>query len=134
MIILNPEELDRYRSELVGFPEAIAALKIVQEWDGDLADAAESIATLNGIEGVEDNAENRWFFIVLLKIRDWTGVCEPANDDFRENYFSAMIPTIAEIMSANFGCSPGIATLIATPFAIYIQKEGMDKFCAMSLF
>jgi hypothetical protein len=62
------------------------------------------------------------------------GGCDPANDDFRENYFSAMLPTIAEIMSVSFACPPGIATLIATPFAIYIQKEGMDKFCKMSSF
>jgi len=133
MTTITSEEIAQYRSELADYPEAVAAFDVIQEWDGDLADAAESIATRNGIEGVEDNADLRWFFAMLVKIRDLTKICEPENQNFRENYLPALIPPIADFMSSSFGCPPGVAGILATPFAIYIKEEGMEKFCQMSL-
>lgn len=133
MTKITPEKIAQYRSELVNNSDALAALDIIDEWDGDLADAAESIATRNGIEGVEDNGEVRWFFEVLLKIRDLTKICEPENDNFRENYLPALVPPIADLISSSFGFPPGLAGILATPFAIYIKDEGMEKFCTMSL-
>lgn len=133
MTTVTQEEVAKFRAELADYPEALAALDIIEEWDGDLADAAESIATRNGIEGVEDNADLRWFFVMLGKIRDLTKICEPENQNFRENYLPALIPPIADIMSSSFGCPPGIAGLLATPFAVYIKEEGIEQFCLMSL-
>jgi hypothetical protein len=133
MITITSEEIAQYRSELADYPEALTALDVIEEWDGDLADAAESIATRNGIEGVEDNAGSRWFSVMLVKIRDLTKICEPENQNFRENYLPALIPPIADLMSSSFGCPPGVAGILATPFAIYIKEEGMEKFCQMSL-
>lgn len=133
MTTITSEEIAQYRSELADYPEALAALDVIQEWDGDLADAAESIATRNGIEGVEDNADLRWFFVMLVKIRDLTKICEPENQNFRENYLPALIPPIADVMSSSFGCPPGVAGLLATPFAVYIKEEGIEQFCQMSL-
>ncbi len=133
MITITQEEIAQYRSELADYPEVLTALDVIEEWDGDLADAAESIATRNGIEGVEDNADLRWFFVMLVKIRDLTKICEPENQNFRENYLPVLIPPIADVMSSSFGCPPGIASLLATPFAVYIKEEGMEKFCQMSL-
>jgi hypothetical protein len=127
-----PKELvAQYRSELALNPDALAALDIIEEWDGDLADAAESIATRNDIEGVEDNAADRWFVVMLVKIRNYTKICEPENQDFRENYLPALIPPIADLMSSSFGCPPGVAGLLATPFAVYIKEKGMEQFCQM---
>lgn len=133
MTIVTPEEIAQYRAELAGDPEALAALDVIDEWDGDLADAAESIATRNGVEGVEDNAESRWFFVMLVKIRNFTKICEPENENFRENYLPALIPPIADFMSSSFGCPPGVAGCLATPFAVYVKEEGIEQFCTMSL-
>jgi hypothetical protein len=133
MTTITQEQVAQYRSELMGNPDALAALDTIEEWDGDLADAAESIATRNGIEGVEDNADLRWFFAMLLKIREFTKICEPENQNFRENYLPALIPPIADLMSSSFGCPPGVAGVLATPFAVYIKEEGMEQFCQMSL-
>lgn len=133
MTTITQEKVTQYRSELTGNPDALAALDIVEEWDRDLADAAESIATRNGIEGVEDNADLRWFFVMLVKIRDLTQICQPENQNFRENYLPTLIPPIADVMSSSFGCPPGIAGLLATPFAVYIKEEGIKQFCQMSL-
>jgi len=72
-IQLTSEKITKYRAELADNTDALVALDVIEEWDGDLADTAESIATRNGI-----------------------------------------------------------ATLLSTPVAIYIQEEGMDKFCQVS--
>ncbi len=72
---LTPEKIAQYRIEFADNKNALIALDVIEEWEGDLADAAESIATRNGIEGVEDNADFRWFVIVLNKCRD--SICQP---------------------------------------------------------
>jgi hypothetical protein len=133
MTTITQEEVAKFRAELADYPEALAAFDIIEEWDGDLADAAESIATRNGIEGVEDNADLRWFFAMLVKIRELTKICEPENQNFRENYLPTLIPPIADLISSSFGCPPGVAGLLATPFAVYIKEEGIEQFCQMSL-
>lgn len=131
MVAINQNTIDDYRSQFQENQDILAGLDVIQQWDGDLANAAESIATRNGIEGVEDNAVTRWFFSMLLKIRDITGICK--SDNFRENYLPALIPPIADLISSTFGLPSGIAGILATPFAIYIKEEGLEKFCNMSL-
>jgi len=129
-IQLTSEQIAKYRVELADDPDFLAALDVIEEWDGDLADAAESIATLNGIEGVEDNADLRWFVIVLNKCRD--SICQKRYEIVREKIVPALIPTLTEMIAASFLCPLGIAILLSTPIAIYIQEEGMDKFCQIS--
>jgi hypothetical protein len=129
-IQLTSEQIAKYRSELADDSDFLAALKVIEEWDGDLADAAESIATRNGIEGVEDKADMRWFVVVLNKCRD--SICQKRYEIVREKIVPALIPTLTEMIAASFLCPSGIATLLSTPIAIYIQEEGMDKFCQIS--
>ncbi|OBQ41701.1 MAG: hypothetical protein AN485_01440 [Anabaena sp. MDT14b] len=129
-IQLTSEQIAKYRSELADNSDFLAALDVIEEWDGDLADAAESIATRNGIEGVEDNADMRWFVAVLNKCRE--SICQQRYEIVREKIVPALIPTLTEMVAASFLCPPGIATLLSTPIAIYVQEEGMNKFCQIS--
>ena len=119
-IQLTSEQIAKYRVELADNPDFLAALDVIEEWDGDLADAAESIATRNGIEGIEDNADIRWFVIVLNKCRD--SICQPRYEIVREKILPALIPTLTEIVATSFPCPPGIATLLSTPIAIYYSR------------
>lgn len=129
--LLTPEQIERYRAELADNPDALTALDVIEEWEGDLADAAESLAIRNGIEGVEDRADLRWFVIVLKKCRD--SICQAKYEIWREKIVPALIPPLADIIAGSFMCPPGVAGLLATPVAIYIQEEGMDKFCQESI-
>jgi hypothetical protein len=129
-IQLTPAQIAKYRAELANNYDALAALDVIEEWDGDLANATESLATRNGIEGVKDNADIRWFAELLQKCRKH--ICNPQYADLREKYIPALIPPITDFIAASVGCPPGIAGIIATPVAIYIQDEGMDKFCQTS--
>lgn len=130
-IQLTPAQIAKYRAELSNNPDALAALDTIEKWDGDLADATESLATRNGIEGVEDNADVRWFVELLQKCQEY--ICQPRYEDLREKYIPALIPPITDCIAGGFGCPPGIAGIIATPVVIYIQEEGMDRFCQTSV-
>jgi hypothetical protein len=125
--IVTPEAIAKYRTELADYPDFLAALDVIEEWDGDLADAAESIATRNGIEGVEDNADLPWFFVTLQKCR--TYICQPKYEKLREKYLPALIPPLTDCIAASFMCPPGVAGILSAPIALYISEEGMDKFC-----
>ena len=127
MTTLTSERIAKLRSELANNPEALEALEVIEEWDGDLADAAESLATRNGIEGVEDNADLRWFTEKLRQIHGY--ICQPNYQNLREKHLPALLPPIADLFAGSLGFPPGVAGIIATPFAIYIQDEGMEKFC-----
>ncbi len=111
-------------------PDFLAALDVIEEWDGDLADAAESIATRNGIEGVEDKADMRWFVVVLQKCRGY--ICQPKYEKLREKYLPALIPPLTDFIAGAFMCPPGIAGILSAPIVLYISEEGMDKFCQIS--
>lgn len=111
-------------------PTALEALGVIEEWNGDLADASESIAKRNGIEGVEDKADLRWFFQNLEACQ--TFVCQAKYESLREGYISVLITALTEFLAKLMGCPPGIASIIATPFAIYISQEGIEKFCRQS--
>ncbi len=126
-ILLTPEKIAQYRAELADNTDALAALNVIEEWDGDLADAAESLATRNGIEGVEDNADMRWFFIIINRCREH--ICQPKYEDLRKTYLPALIPPLTDIIAGLFLFPSGVAGLLATPVAIYIQEKGMDQFC-----
>ena len=129
-IQLTAEQIAQYRVELADNSDFLEALDVIEEWDGDLADAAESIATRKGIEGVDDKADMRWFVVVLQKCRGY--ICQPENRIVGEKIVPALVPTLAEMIAASFLCPSGIATLLSTPVAIYIQEEGMNKFCQTS--
>ena len=121
---LTQEKIAQYRIQFADNENALIALDVIEEWEGDLADAAESIATRNGIEGVEDNADFRWFVIVLNKCRD--SICQPK---LREKYLPALIPTLTGIIVGYLMCPPQVAEILSAIVAVYIIDQGLDKFC-----
>jgi len=125
--MITPEQIALYREQLADNQAALAALDAIEEWDGDLADAAESIAQKHGIEGVETNADLRWFTQKLEECRKF--ICQSKYENLRNNSLSTIIPALTEFLAVSLGCPPGVATIIATPFALSISQQGMDKFC-----
>jgi hypothetical protein len=126
---LTPEKIAQYRIQFADNENALIALDVIEEWEGDLADAAESIATRNGIEGVEDNADFRWFVIILNKCRD--SICQPKYETLREKYLPALIPPLTDIIAGCFMCPPGVAGLLSTgsslPFMLNQQTRCQDN-------
>ncbi len=127
MTTLTSEQISNLRSELANNPQALEALKVIEQRKGILENAAESLATRNGIEGVHDKADLRWFTEILRKCHGY--ICQPKYQNLREKHLPALIPVIADFLAGLLGCPPVVAGIVATPFAIYIQEEGMEKFC-----
>jgi len=126
-MILTSEQIAQYRSELANNPDALAALDIMEEYVGEkLADAAQAVAMENGIEGVMDFGGTDWFSEKLEKCRQF--ICQPKYQDLRQKYVPGILPPLTDFFAGSVGFPPGIAGIIATPFAIYIAEEG-EKFC-----
>jgi hypothetical protein len=126
--IITSEQISQYRSELAGNPDALAALDVIEkEYGGKLAEAAKAIAIRNDIEGIADFGLSDWFDAMLQECRDF--ICQPKYQNLRENYLPALIPPLTDCVAGSLGCPPGIAAIIAVPFAAYIKEEGMEKFC-----
>lgn len=127
MTIVTPEEIAKYRVELVDYPNALAALNIMEDYVGEeLAGAAQAVAMENGIEGVMDFGGTDWFSEKLEKCRQF--ICQPKYQDLRQKYVPGILPPLTDFLASSLGCPPGIAGIIATPFAIYIAEEG-ERFC-----
>ncbi|MEG3973130.1 hypothetical protein QUA51_09390 [Microcoleus sp. Pol10_D6] len=124
--IVTPEQIALYREQLADNQDALDALDVIEEY-GKISKAAKAIAIQEDIEGVIDNAGLDWFDEMLQKCRNF--ICKPQYENLREKYIPALIPPLADCIAGVLACPPGVAGIIATPFAIYVAEEGMDKFC-----
>jgi hypothetical protein len=127
MTTVTQEEVAKFRAELTDYPEALTALDVIEEYDGDLPAAAKAIAIRNDIEGVADYGLTDWFDERLQECRNF--ICQPKYRGVIKNYLPALIPPLTDLLAGSLGCPPGVAGIIATPFAVYINDEGLDKFC-----
>jgi len=131
MTVVTKTKIEQYREQLLkDYPEALVALDVIEEYEGNLAEAAKAIAIRNDIEGVADYGLLDWFSGMLEECRDF--ICQPKYENLRENYLPALIPPLADCSARSLGCPPGVAAIIAVPFAAYIKEEGMEKFCKSS--
>lgn len=115
--IITPEEIARYRTELAGYPEAIAAIDIIENCDGNLEDATAVIA----VELGEDIDRG------IGSFNDLVNLCRPivCQEDFKDELLPALIAGISEIAMLPTPVPP----TLATPIAIFITKKGLNRFC-----
>jgi len=129
--VVTKTEIEQFREQLLkDYPEVLVAVDVIEEYEGNLAEAAKAIAIRNDIEGVADYGLWDWFYGMLEECRDF--ICQPKYENLRENYLPALIPPLADCSARSLGCPPGVAAIIAVPFAAYIKEEGMEKFCKSS--
>ena len=116
-IILSSEEIEFYRAELADVPDAIAALDVLADCEGDLEDAAIAIAIRAGQEpdisaGWIDGLAKRWRHIL----------CHADVKDSLEDGISGDSLTL---ITANTNLPIRLATMIA----LYVIKTGVEPFC-----
>ena len=118
MITVTPEEINKFRSQLADYPEALAALDEIEEDEGDLEYAAEIIALEAGIE--KSRGQQGWLENLSKRFRNI--ICE---DEFRDDLLEGVITALV----ASLAVSGNLPMVLATPVAIYIVKKGVKKFC-----
>ena len=118
MTIVTSQEIAQFRSELANNPEAMKALDVIEDCEGDLEDAAIALAIRAGQQPQRDNAE--WLDALARKCR--AVICQKEfREDLLNGTFSPMIRYLAE--------TPLLPGILATPVLIYVLRQGVNSFC-----
>ncbi|MGM3307690.1 hypothetical protein ACSQ6I_17255 [Anabaena sp. WFMT] len=119
MTKVTSKEIAQFRSQLADDPQAMEALDLIEDCEGDLEDAAMSLAIRAGQEPEQTNAE--WLEALAKKWR--AVICE---QEYRNDLLNG---SIVEMM-AHLKTIPSFPKILATPVLIYIIQQGVNNFCA----
>ena len=117
MIALTPEEIDQLKSRLGDYPKALDALQEIEDCDGDVEDAAISLALRSG---QEPDSNEQWLASFSKRYRHIA--CQ---EQFRQAIDAEQLSPLVDYLSQNTDCP----ALIALPVAVYVLKTGVASFC-----
>ncbi|MFN7555387.1 MAG: hypothetical protein ACK5QL_10325 [Microcystis sp.] len=118
---LTPEEIQHYRQQFKDYPEALDALDLIAETDGDLIKSAGLLAMETGVKiptraGEEDNILDK----LAKKCRSI--VCD---DDF----INDLMKDLLTVAVATLAAGGQIPISVATSVVIYLAKKGIKQWC-----
>jgi hypothetical protein len=123
MTTITQSEIEHYRSQLQEYPDALKALDVLEECEGDLEYAAETLAIESGELdddlGDEDPNEPSWLEKSADKLRPH--ICTQAFKDVLSQGFAV---ALGSLITA--GIYPGVPLTLVL---IYISTKNLDKFC-----
>ena len=123
MITVTQAEIEQYRSQLQEYPDALKALDVLQECEGDLEYAAETLAIesgeLDNDLGDKDPNEPSWLEKSAARLRPH--VCTQAFKDVLSQGFAV---ALGSLITA--GVYLGVPLTLVL---IYISTKNMDNFC-----
>ncbi|MEL6939661.1 MAG: hypothetical protein AAFO84_10770 [Cyanobacteria bacterium J06598_1] len=117
MIVLTAEEITQFNACLADYSQALSALQEIEDCDGDLEDAAISLALRSG---QEPGADGEWLAGFSKRYRHIA--CQPR---FRQP-LEAFDPSM---LVAHLTEKTDCPALLAAPVAIYITKFDVSTFC-----
>lgn len=117
MIVLTPEEITQLKARLADYPEALSALQEIEDCEGDVEDAAISLALRSG---QEPDTNEQWLAGFSKRYRHIA--CQ---SQFRDSLAAGQLSTLVNHLTQETDCP----ALIAAPVAIYVLKSGVDGFC-----
>ncbi len=117
MIVVTSEEITRLKSAFAEMPVVLEALQEIGDCDGDVEDAAISLALKSD---QEPDTNEQWLGDFSKRYRHV--VCQ---DEFRSEVAQAEVKTLVMHLAQKTDCP----ALIALPVALYVYKTGVDNFC-----
>lgn len=118
MATLTPAEIEQFRTQLNRYPPALKALTEIEDCEGNLEDAAISLAIRAGQQPQEDNAT--WLAGLAKRCR--AVICQEIP---RHNLaVGDLDKTIIAVASSDL-----IPPSLATPVILYVLKTGLEDFC-----
>ena len=118
MTKITSQEIAQFRSQLANDPQAMEVLDLIEDCEGDLEDAAMTLAIYAGQEPERTNSE--WLDALARK---WRAVlCETK---YRQDLLNGSIIDRMSLLRS----IPEFPKILATPVLIYILKEGVNNFC-----
>lgn len=119
MNTLKSEEIDKFRSQLANYPQAIADLDIIEACEGDLERSARVLARRAGAE--DDRFVSNRLEQGIKQCRD--AICEK---EFKDDLLPELLETVKDSLAAS--SQPFLAAL-ETPVTLYVAKVGVNTFC-----
>jgi hypothetical protein len=116
-MLLTLSEIDQFRPQLADYPDALIALQTLEDCDGDLADAALSLALKANLE---PDASEDWLASFAKRYRHIA--CQ---SPFRADLNAGAIVGLVNHLTQETSCP----SLLAVPIALYVVKSGVDQFC-----
>jgi hypothetical protein len=122
MIIITQAEIEQYRSQLQAYPDALKGLDVLEECEGDLEYAAETIAIETGELqdnlGEEDPNKPSWLEKLVEKLRPH--ICTQAFREVLTQGFAGAIGLLIPVVG-----SPTLIILVV----VYISRKTLDECC-----
>ena len=116
-IIVSADDLQFFREQLADHPTAIAAIDVIEDCDGDLEDAAISLAIRSG---QQPDTNERWIEGLAKRWRHI--LCEV---DIKEGLEDGLSGAVVDAIVAQ----TELPMRLAVPVAIYVIKMGVQPFC-----
>ena len=117
MVSIPLIEITQLVERLADYPEALRSLQEIEDCDGDLNDAALSLALRAGLEPTENEG---WLEGFAKRYRHIA--CLP---EFRAELKAERVIALVQHLTQNSQCP----NLLVVPVALYISKTGVDTFC-----
>lgn len=117
MTIVSSQAIANYRTLLSEYPDALAALDMIEDCEGDLEDAAISL----GIQVGQQPDRNDWLDGLAKRCR--VAICQ---EDVRENLLNGNMATALKHLIDAKVCHE----LLAATVVIYVNEIGVKDFCA----
>ena len=118
---VTPYEITQYREQFADNPEALDALDLIAENDGDLKQAASLLALESG-EMISKSVPN---VLDELARKCRNIVCD-------EVFIDELMAGVLTAAVASLTVSGQIPTALATPVVIYLAKRGVKKWCEVN--
>ncbi|MBW4665041.1 MAG: hypothetical protein KME01_12710 [Chroococcus sp. CMT-3BRIN-NPC107] len=118
MTQVTPAEVAKFRTQLVDYPDAIKALQVIEECEGNLEDAAMVLAIRAGQQ--PEIANSDWLDSLAKKCR--AAICK---EEFRSSLVAENFAVVAGHLTATKLCP----ALLVTPVLMYAVQDGINNFC-----
>jgi hypothetical protein len=118
MTTVTSQEIAQFRSQLTDNATAMEVLDLIEDCEGDLEDAAMSLAIKAGQQPERANAE--WLDALARKWR--AVICE---QEFRVDLQNG---SVTELLK-HFYTIPEFPKILSVPVLLYVLKQGVNNFC-----
>jgi len=116
MLFLTSQEIAQYRSQLSLFPDALLALDSIEDCEGNIEDAALSLAIQAGQQ------PDRIDWLDGLAKRCRVDICR---SDFRDQLLAGNISSMVESLIESKICP----SILIVPVVLYVLKSDIESFC-----
>lgn len=117
----TPEEITLYREQFSAYPDALDALDLIEESDGDLKQAASLLVLESGVV-ISKKVPN---ILDELAQKSRNIVCDKV-------FIDELMTGLLTAGVASLTASGQIPAALATPVVIYLAKTGVKKWCESS--